>query len=166
MTTLVKKSIPVVRNRLLYFFGPPARFAAGAMVIAGILGFFLGGPAALLLIVIGLTMITAHSGIELYGKEKRYRLYYKILGLIKWGRMRNLGGYNHLIIRPWRGSYTVYSRSNRRLDLPARKYVLYAVGNSRYKKIPLFMADDRDAVYQKGEEIRLKTNMEWSRKQD
>lgn len=58
-------------HRLSYFFGPPARFAAGIIAVAGIVAIFVGGPAGLILVVLGLIMISTYSGIELDASAKQ-----------------------------------------------------------------------------------------------
>ena len=158
----MKKTAPILHNRLMFFFGPPARFAAGLMVIAGIVALFVGGVTGIILVLGGLVMITTHSGVEIYDGNE-YRLYYSILWLFRWGRRQDFRDYAWLSVRPWKGSHTVYSRSNRRIDLPDRKYVLYALSSHKHEKVPLYMANDKETVRRKGEEIRGLTWLEWKR---
>lgn len=157
---------PTYDYRLSWFFGPPARFSAAILAIAGVVGFITGGVAGIILLMIGLIMITAHSGIALYVPDRQYRLYYSFLWVIRLGGLKDFSGYKRLFIRPWKGSHTVYSRSNRQVDVPDHKFVVYATGNQRNDQVPLFMTKDKELAFRKAEEIGHLTHLEFPEKSD
>jgi len=153
--------VPVIRHRLMYFFGPAARFAAGFIGVTGVAVLAWGAWAGIILVVFGLTLISAQSGMELYPADHQYRLYYKILWLFKFGEKKDLRPYNRLTVRPWRGTHVVYSRSNRRMEEPESKYVVYALHRGRNEKIPLYLSNDQESAVQKAKEIQSAIPMDW-----
>jgi hypothetical protein len=157
----MNESAPVISHRLMYFFGPAARFAGGFIGVAGLAVLLWGGWAGLILVVFGLGLVSAQSGMDLYPDTTQYRLYYKIFGLFKMGQKKDLTPFNRLTVKPWRGSHVVYSRSNRRLEYPESKYVVYATNPSRNVKIPIYIADDQEAALNKAKEIKSAIRLNW-----
>jgi hypothetical protein len=157
----MKAPASVISHRLMYFFGPAARFAGGFIGLVGIAVLLWGGWAGLILVVFGLGLISAQSGMELYPDECRFRLYYNVFWLFKMGQKRDLTPYNRLMVMPWRGSHVVYSRSNRRVEHPESKYVVYALHQNRNEKIPLYIADEQEAALQKLKEIKSAIPLNW-----
>jgi hypothetical protein len=143
----------------MYFFGPPARFAAAVVAVFGLVAIFLGGPAGVLLFLAGVVIMTAHSGIELYLPQNQYRLYYRLLGLIRLGSKKSLDGFTRLEVKPWKGKHRVYSRSNRQVDVQDTRFVVYAVDDHHKDKIPLFISKDQQPAREKAREFAASINL-------
>lgn len=154
---------PAYNSRLAWFFGPPARFAGVVIAVAGLTGVFLEGPAGWIMVLLGLLMVTTYSGVDLFLPEYQYRLFYKILFLIRIGRIKDFSHYDHLLVKPWKGSHTVYSRSNRQVDVKDHKFVVYAAEPTGKDKIPLFMSPDKQLAYKKAEHISDLTRLEFKK---
>jgi len=144
---------PTYNSRLAWFFGPPARFAGAVIALAGLIAALLEGPEGWILVAMGLLMVTTYSGVELYLPQAKYRLYYRVLWLIRIGGIKDFKRYNRIGVRPWKGSHTVYSRSNRQVDVSDHQFVVYATENTGNDRIPLYMSPDRQLAYQKAAEI-------------
>jgi len=153
--------VPVISHRLMYFFGPSGRFAAGFIGMTGVAVLVWGAWPGIILVVFGLTLLSAQSGMELYPADHQYRLYYKVLWLFKFGQKKDLSPFNRLMVRPWKGTHVVYSRSNRRMEEPVSKYVVYALHRNRNEKIPLYLSNDRESAVQKAKEIQSAIRLDW-----
>lgn len=158
----MKISGPDYRSRLMYFFGPPARFAAGVVAVFGLVAIFMGVPAGVLLFVAGLVIMTAHSGIELYYSQHQYRLYYRLLGLIRFGSKKSYTGFTRLEVKPWKGKHRVYSRSNRQVDVQDTRFVVYAVDEHNKDKIPLYISKDQQPAREKAREFAASTSLDYT----
>jgi len=153
---------PTYDYRLSYFFGPPARFSGGIIAIAGVVGVVTGGPPGVILLLMGLMMITTHSGIELYVPDCQYRLYYRILWLVRLGKRKDFTRYNRLMIKYWKGTHRIFSRSNRQVDVQDFKFVVYATGSQKDDQVPLYMTKDKDLAFRKAKEISLSAHLEFT----
>lgn len=158
----MKTSGPDYRSRLMYFFGPPARFAAGVVAVFGLVAIFMEVPAGVLLFLAGVVIMTTHSGIELYYSQNQYRLYYRLLGLFRFGSKKSLDGFTRLEVKPWKGKHRVYSRSNRQVDVQDTRFVVYAVDDHHKDKIPLYISKDQQPARQKAREFAAIISLEYS----
>ena len=157
----MEQAATAISHRLMYFFGPAARFAAAFLGLAGFAVLLWGEWAGGILLIFGLTMVSAQSGMDIYPGDYKYRLHYKILWLFKFGKSKDLTPFNRLMVRPWRGTHVVYSRSNRRVEEPERKWVVYALHQGGKEKIPLFIAREQESALQKAEEFKSAIHLNW-----
>lgn len=128
-----------IKNKLFDFFTPPMRFAGGFLCLAGVIPLFYQQYISVLLILIGLAMLSLHSAVLLDTENRKYKLYYRLFWLFKFGRYHTYSSISEISLKSKKMAFSTFSRSNRRIENRFTNYIITARLLPSNSEIPLFV---------------------------
>lgn len=118
-------------------FGPTGSSAGYFLILGGIILGVLISPTALILAFLGAFMAFTHSSATINTETRRIKFANNIFGILSFGKWIDVRNDMLLKLKKYSGSYTSYSRSNRKLEVYKLEYRLYLCDKRGHEIIPV-----------------------------
>lgn len=146
---IIDNKIQQTFNGPLIFMGITFMAVAIILVIShqwilGILGF-----------IIACFLLFTFSGIEIDTEKRMIKPYYMLFGLFRNGKWQSLEKYIGLTLVPMRKVYSVFSRSNRRIDSEMDDFRVYLVNRFKKPALPLKSCKTTEAAQDSMDEFSI-----------
>lgn len=136
-------------NGPLIFMGITFMAIAVILVISGM--WILG----ILSFIIAAFLLFTFSGMEIDTEKRMIKPYYMLFGLFRNGKWQSLEKYVGLTLVPMRKVYSVFSRSNRRIDSEKDDFRVYLVNKARKPALPLKSCKTEEAAQNSMDEFSI-----------
>lgn len=137
-------------------FGPSFVFSGYILLISGLIITIFIGPGGLILSFIGAFIAFTHSATQINLKELRVKHTINLFGIFAIGNWIYIVPEMRMVIKKSSGTYTIYSRSNRRLNIPAKEFHLIICQQGNKDCIPLLRSENLMELRAKSNELARK----------
>lgn len=139
-------------------FGPVGSSAGFFLLIGGALITVFFSLSGLILILPGAFMAFTHSSSTINAESKRIKFSNNLFGILSFGKWVDISNDMLLRLKKYSGSYTAYSRSNRRLDNYSEEYRIYLCDEKGREILPIMRSNAISPL--KSEAQHLASNLE------
>ncbi len=128
----------IIDNKIERTLSGPSIFLGITFLVMGVVLFiaanwFLGASS----FVIALFLFLSYNGIIIDTEKRLVKQYNNFFGVIKTGKRESLDKYIGLTLVPMNKIYSLYSRSNRRIDSVEKDFRIYLVDKAKKPALPL-----------------------------
>lgn len=109
----------------------------GGILIAVYLSF-----SGLIIVLLGAFMAFTHSSATVNAENRRIKFSNNIFGILSFGKWFDISNDMLLRLKKYSGSYTAYSRSNRKLENRPDEYRIYLCDNKGNEILPLMHSNN------------------------